>query len=67
MSFIAQYKSRCADCDTLIAPGQEAEYDVDDQAVHVDCEAHAPETEFSAPKGVALCQNCFTYHRGECA
>lgn len=38
MSFVAQYGGVCDSCDHRIKPGQEVDYNSDDELVHVFCE-----------------------------
>lgn len=51
MSFRAEYPGRCADCETVISPGEQVEYDLDDNLVHTACYRPHP--------GRPICTHCF--------
>ncbi len=44
MSFTAKYRTKCAECEDPINPGEEAEYDTDGDVVHVFCPEDASAT-----------------------
>lgn len=60
MSFIAQYRSECADCGEDVR-GELVTYDLHDSLVHVRC----PDRPDDVSMG-ELCGRCFCYHVGEC-
>lgn len=60
-TFVAEYFGECDACGGNLK-GHECTFDTFDKIVHVRC----PDSEVDAPKGVPLCQRCFTYHNGEC-
>lgn len=64
MSFTAKYHGRCSSCSGLIEPGDEVNFDVDGELVHVHCE---PGTDPDEPSRTEhRCPDCWTWHAGEC-
>lgn len=63
MSFQARYHGECAACGWHVSPGQEVEYDAEDNIVHVFC----PEKEPLRAMG-EICGTCFQEKSktGEC-
>lgn len=62
MTFVAKYRGVCAEGDR-VEPGQEVDYTVAGDLVHVDCSSSA------APKvsrAARHCERCFLVHTGEC-
>lgn len=65
MSFEAKYHGRCVGCDERIEPGDQVEYNADEELVHVHCD---DQTDPDAPlRNERKCPDCFLIHAGECA
>lgn len=60
MSFTARYFGSCVECDARIQPGQEADYNLGGELVHVVCPESVDEP------GQAVCGGCDLVHAGEC-
>lgn len=64
MSFLAQYRGVCGECDSPIEVGEEVEYWIG-EAVKVLKHVRCPEAIDTTPLG-PQCPRCLLYHAGEC-